>query len=164
MMPWFSVAPVTDESVFQTAAKVVSYTMDLKADADEVWAGLVSDRPLAWCKALNGQYTSERPFGVGTTRTIKVRGGLEARERFFIWDDAQRRHAFTFEQANLPLFSVFAEDYKVDPIEGGCRFTWTFAVSPSKFAALLFPLVWPLNKKLVLDGFIKDTVKHFGAL
>ncbi|RJQ79777.1 SRPBCC family protein [Pseudonocardiaceae bacterium YIM PH 21723] len=163
-MPKFDLAPIADESVFTTADRVFSITLDLKADADEVWAGLVADRPLAWCRLLNGRYTSERPFGVGTTRTVKVLGGGTVWERFFIWDDAQRRHAFVVEQASLPMLSVFAEDYKVDPVEGGSRFTWTFAISPSKFAAPLFPLVFPLIKKLLLSNITKDTVQHFGAL
>ncbi len=61
------------------------------------------------------------------------------------------------------LFTVFAEDYKVDPIEGGgSSFTWSFAISPNKLAAPLFPVAFPLNKKLMMDGLFKDTERHFG--
>lgn len=161
-MVWFNLAPVADDSIFATAPHAYSYTLDLAAPADDVWAGLVADRPLAWCRTLSGRYTSPRPFGVGTTRAVTVMGLLKLRERFFIWDDANRRHAFYVEQANVPVFRRFAEDYQVTPTRSGCRFTWRFAFEARTGIGLPFALAQPVNKTLILDGFMRDTRKRFG--
>lgn len=164
MPSWFNLTPAQDERVFETARHVYRYEMHLPASADEVWAGLVADRPLAWCRALNGRYTSGRPFGVGTTREVGVMANtLKLRERFFIWDEARRRHAFYVEQTNLPLFSLFAEDYEVTPTAQGCRFIWRFAMEGKKGLGPMFAMTQPMNKWLLLDGLIRDTERHFKA-
>ena len=155
----FKAAPVADESVFTSASHVYSYTMYLRAGADEVWAGLVADRPLAWCGPITGRYTSPRPFGVGTTREVKALG-ITLRERFFLWDEERRRHAFTVEQASVPAFGTLAEDYQVDPVDGGARFLWRFALD----GAPGLRLIGPLQRKLVFNRLIRDTEKHFGVL
>ncbi|RJQ79435.1 SRPBCC family protein [Pseudonocardiaceae bacterium YIM PH 21723] len=162
--PWFDLKPATDDSVFRTASYVRPMVMRLAASADEVWAGLVADRPLAWCTALDGHYTSARPFGVGTTRFVTVDRVLHLRERFFLWNEAERRHAFTVLQTNLPLFSEFAEDYRVEPIDGGCRFSWTIAFSPNKATAPVLPAVFPIMSKTLMDGLVRDTERHFGTI
>jgi len=61
MSLWFNLSPVHDESIFETARHHYRYEMNLPVSADEVWAGLVADRPLAWCKALDGRYITDCP-------------------------------------------------------------------------------------------------------
>lgn len=163
MALWFNLSTVADERIFNTARHTYRYEMNLPASADEVWAGLVADRPLAWCRALNGRYTSSRPFGVGTTREVVTANLLKLRERFFIWDEVNRRHAFYVEQTNLPLFSFFAEDYQVTPTANGCRFIWQFAMEGRKGLGPMFSWPQPLIKRLLLDGLIRDTERHFKA-
>ena len=159
---WFNLKKPQDDSVFETATYHYSYVMSLPVSADEVWAGLVADKPLAWCKMLDGQYTSSRPFAVGTTRAVGAAfNALKLRERFFIWDDAQRRHAFYVEQMNVPFFAMFAEDYQVKPTAEGCEFTWRFAFEPRKGFKLILDLVELPNKLVLFDGFKRDTEKHF---
>jgi hypothetical protein len=158
---WFNLEPVTDDKFFRTAPRVHSYILDLPVHPEEVWSGLVADNPLHWCRALSGRYTSARPFGVGTTREVAVRGALKLRERFFLWTEPTR-HAFYVEQANVPGLRRFAEDYQVTPTADGCQFTWRFAFEPSPTIKLPFSVA-AVNKKLVLDGFIRDTHRHFGG-
>jgi hypothetical protein len=160
----FNLPVVTDDSIFDTAPLCFSYEMNLPVSADTVWAGLIADRPLGWCRALNGRYTSKRPFGIGTVREVGVIGNLlKLRERFFIWDEENRRHAFYVDQTNLPLFSLFAEDYQVTPTADGCRFVWRFAMAGSKGLGPIFALSKPLTKRLLLDGLIRDTERYFNA-
>lgn len=157
----FDLNPVSDERVFTTARHTHSYEMKLPVDADVVWKGLVADRPLAWCRALSGGYTSEQPFGVGTTRTVTVSRALVLRERFFVWDEENRHHSFYVEQTNLPLFSMFAEAYRVTPTDTGCTFTWKFAMEGRAGTRNAVALSQPLTRKLLLERLIRDTEKHF---
>jgi len=160
----FDMSPATDASVFETATHHYRYEMNLPVSADTVWAGFVADRPLAWCRSLSGRYTSSRPFGVGTTREVGVTANLiKLRERFFIWDETKRRHAFYVVQSNLPLFSMFAEDYQVTPTADGCRFVWQFAMEPRKGFGAAVALTQPLFKSMLLDPLVSDTKRHFNA-
>jgi hypothetical protein len=157
--PWFSSQPV-DETFFATAPVVLRGVFDVARPAAEVWADQVADNPLAWCRILKRiDWTSPRPFGVGTTRTASALGGANVlHERFFLWEEG-RRMSFHVVEASVPFFARFAEDYLVEPIaEGSCRFTWTIAMEPS---ALGKPGV-PLNKRL-LGTLFTDTRKHYAA-
>ncbi|MGS2805915.1 SRPBCC family protein [Nocardia sp. MW-W600-9] len=160
-MARFSLDPVTDETFFDAATHTIRYDIDLDVDADLVWRGLVADKPLAWCRTLDGEYTSARPFGIGTTRRVKVAAALVLHERFFLWDEAARRHAFFVEAANLPVFRSFAEDYSVVSTPNGCRFTWRFAFEPRPRMRLPLAVSQPLNRKVLFDGFIRDTTRRF---
>lgn len=159
---WFNLKKPQDDSVFETATYHYCYVMHLPVDADTVWAGLTATRPLAWCKKLDGQYTSMRPFSVGTTRAVGVLlNTLKLRERFFIWNEEERRHAFYVEQMNVPFFEMFAEDYQVKPTASGCEFTWRFAFEPRKGLKVFFDLVELPNKLFLFDSFKRDTENYF---
>lgn len=151
-----------DESIFETAPIVRSFSLDLPVPATKVWEGLSNDTPLAWCRLLsNGRYTSPRPFAVGTTREITVGRTMRLREEFFRWEEG-RRHSFWVTQSSVPLFRRFAEDYLVEPTATGCRFTWTFAFEPAKPIARPSALVaW--GSKPVLAWLKRDTQRHFGG-
>jgi hypothetical protein len=162
MTIWFNLKKPQDDSIFETATYRHSYVMNLPVDADQVWAGLTADRPLEWCKMAKGHYTSNRPFMVGTTRAVNAGfNTIKLRERFFIWDDVKRRHAFYVEQMNAPFLEIFAEDYQVTPTSTGCEFIWRFAFEPRKGMKLMFGLVDIPNKIILLDSFKRDTEKHF---
>jgi Polyketide cyclase / dehydrase and lipid transport len=121
-----------DEGFLTSAPTRYSETFAIARPAGEVWGELVSQEPLHWCRILSVGWTSERPFGVGTTRQVKVLGGaMSLEEYFFIWEEG-RRYAFYATQANLPLFRHVAEDYTVEP-DGPdrCRFTWAVALEPT---------------------------------
>ena len=162
MAHWFDLQPC-DGEFFDSAPFRYSYPMYLPVPAEQVWAGLVADAPLAWCKLLhNGHYTSERPFGVGTTRSVGVvRGALNLRERFFRWEEG-RRHSFEVVQASVPAFKRLAEDYLIEDVPTGCRFTWTFAYESGAALGPLGRLTGPPNAA-VFNSLVRDTRRHFGA-
>jgi hypothetical protein len=128
--------------------------------ASEVWAELVADGALSFCRSLRGaRWTSPRPFGVGTTRTMPALfGALVIEERYFRWEEG-RRKSFCVERASLPMFRRFAEDYLVaETSPTTCRFTWTIALDP-------YPAMRPGDpvNALIVRGLFKDTRRHFGA-
>jgi hypothetical protein len=154
----FPLAPV-DEGFFTAAPARYSDTFAIARPAAEVWREFVSDKPLSWCRGLSIRWTSERPFGVGTTREAKSLGGaMRLEERFFIWEEGHRQ-AFYVTEANVPVFKRFAEDYVVEP-DGSerCRLMWTFALEPT---ALGRP-GGPVNG-IVFRRLFADTRRHFNA-
>lgn len=159
----FTLDPV-DLTFFHTAPSVSRQIMELAAGPDEVWAALTAKRPLSWCRMLTHvRFEGEPPYGAGAARHVEVGGVLRMRERFFHWDEAGRRHAFYAESANLPVFQAFAEDYLVEEIPGGSRFTWTFASAPRRGLGLALKLGAPVNNQL-FASLASDTVTRFGAL
>lgn len=73
-------------------------------------------------------WTSPPPYGPGTTRTVHMLGGLVGDEVFLAWDPG-RHMSFRFTACSTPWVTAFAESYDVEPTAGGCRLTWTLALS-----------------------------------
>jgi len=156
-LPSFSSQPV-DETFFDTAPLRLRATFDITQPATDVWAELTGESPLAWCRILQSvEWTSARPFGVGTTRTVRSLGGTNVmNERFFRWEEGRRKSFYVIE-ATAPLFARFAEDYLVEPTsDASCRFRWTIAADPR----LPAPLANPVNKPL-LGSLFRDTARHY---
>ena len=153
-----SLEPV-DDSYFERAPQRFSRTWSIPQPAETVWGELVGDQPLRWCRGLSVRWTSPRPFGVGTTRAIKIAGGLSTgEEHFFIWEEG-RRYAFYFTHANLPVFTSLAEDYLVVPDGANrCLFTWRIGVTPSPLGKPGTPL-----NRLLFASFFRDTARYFDA-
>ena len=51
MTHWFDLEPVGVD-FFDTAPHIFTYSIDLAAEPDVVWAGLTADEPLSWCRLL----------------------------------------------------------------------------------------------------------------
>lgn len=157
--PWFS-CKSADESFFETAPMRLRGTFDVPRPAAEVWGELTEERPLHWCRILNDvSWTSPRPFGVGTTRTVKALWGASVlKERYFRWEEG-RRHSFYVLETTNPMLRRLAEDYLVEPTgDSSCRFTWLIAVEPR---ALARPAN-PINRR-ILTTLFQDTDRHYGA-
>jgi hypothetical protein len=158
-MPRFSLEPC-DETFFASAPYRYVDAMEIPQPAAKVWDALTADGTLSWCKLLAGaEWTSPRPFGVGTTRRMKVGfGALVIDERFFRWEEGTRK-SFYVERASLPLFKQFGEDYLVEPLTpSSCRFTWTLAANPLPAARLGAPI-----NGLLAKSIFRDTRHHFKA-
>ncbi|MCU1657884.1 MAG: Polyketide cyclase / dehydrase and lipid transport, partial [Pseudonocardiales bacterium] len=126
MTRWYPLE-AADETFFDTAPYVYRYPVELPVAPERVWASLTSDRALAaWGFGLHSlDWTSPRPFGVGTTRSVVLPGRTIAiHERFFRWEEG-RRKSFHGTETNRPLLRRFAEDYLVEPTAAGSRFIWT---------------------------------------
>lgn len=152
----------TDETFLNAAPKRFVRTFAIARPAAEVWADLTAPNALGWCRMVAGdgvEWTSERPFGVGTTRRARVLGGLLAvDERYVVWEEG-RRKAFVGDAVNLPLIKRIAEDYVVEP-DGpdACRFTWTIAVETTAIGRPGGPL-----NAAVFRSMFKDTERHYSA-
>ena len=104
----------------------------------------------AWPRFFKGirqvTWTSPKPFGVGTTRTV-VLDTLTVWEHFFRWEPG-RRLSFYMTGISLPLVRRLAEDYLLEEISPGrTRFTYTVAAWPTPGARLVGPLLrWNFGK------------------
>ncbi|MDP9117049.1 MAG: SRPBCC family protein, partial [Actinomycetota bacterium] len=149
-MTWYPLL-ACDESFFEDAPFVYRYPVELAVPPERVWQSLTSDRALAdWGLGLSSlEWTSPRPFGVGTTRSVVLPiKAMAVRERFFRWEDG-RRMSFYATEANRALVTRFAEDYLVEQTPTGARFTWTMAMEPTGKTLPVLRLASPLNRLLL---------------
>jgi hypothetical protein len=156
--PWFATQPV-DETFFDTAPVQLRETFEIPRPASEVWSELTSDDALSWVRVIDKiTWTSPRPFGVGTTRTVSAVRGLNVlNERFFRWEDGRRKSFYAIE-ASVPGFGRFAEDYLVEPVsDTSCRFTWVVAIEPTAVGRVNMPV-----NRMILGTLFRDTRRHYG--
>jgi hypothetical protein len=156
---WFKLTPC-DEDFLESDPRRQVGVFEISQPAARVWEALTSDDALSWCRALSSvTWTSPRPFGVGTTRTVRLPlGAMSLKEVYFRWQDG-RRKSFYVSEATLPLFRRFAEDYLVEETSpSSCRFTWTVASEPSPVGRPGAPL-----NALAARRLFSDTRRHFGA-
>ena len=158
-MQRFKLQPV-DEAFFEAAPWRFMRAFEIGRPANEVWAELVADGALSFCRSLRGaKWTSPRPFGVGTKRTMpSLFGALVVDEVYFRWEEG-RRQSFYAERTSLPMFRRLAEDYLVEETSpGSSRFTWTIVLDPNPLARLGKPL-----NVMIVNGLFNDTRRHFPA-
>ncbi len=104
------------------------------------------------------EWTSPKPFGVGTTRNVHMSGDLVGYEVFIAWERGERM-AFCFTHASSSVIVAFAEDYQVTPLpEGGCRVTWRMAMENKGVSALLMP-VTGVFMRMMLKRWLKNFKK-----
>jgi hypothetical protein len=91
--------------------------------ADAVWSAFLDGKAWTdWLPLTGVTWTSPRPFGMGTTRTVEI-GAQRVEETFFAWTEGERM-AFRFDRSTFPVQAA-VEDYQVRPVPGGCEVTWT---------------------------------------
>ncbi len=93
------------------------------AESWPVWASVITK--VTW--------TSPPPHGVGTTRTVTMRGAIVGDEEFLAWEP-HTRMSFRFNESSTATISAFAEDYRVVPTADGCTLTWIMALRPNGLA------------------------------
>lgn len=101
------------------------------------------------------RFTSEPPYGVGTTRDIELKI-LTVKERFVVWEPGKRLTFCTYA-STLPIVSEMLEDMRFEPTgDGGTRFSWDVHYTPTK---LMQPrLIHGLARK-VFEGMFRDTAE-----
>jgi carbon monoxide dehydrogenase subunit G len=109
--------PITPEQLFDVLADAQSWPQ---------WASVITD--VTW--------TSPEPRGIGTTRTVTMRGNIVGAEEFLAWEPFSHM-AFRFNESTSNAISAFAEDYRVVPTADGCHLTWVMAMKPSGLAGRL---------------------------
>lgn len=137
---------ITPEQLFEVLAD---------AEAWPHWASVIT----------NVTWTSPEPRGVGTTRTVDMRGGIVGEEEYLVWEPFSRM-AFRFNECSTKAVAAFAEDYRIEVIPGGCRMTWTLAQKPKGPAKLAMFAVRPLLNMgfhRFLTNLRRYTDKRFAA-
>ncbi len=106
------------------------------------------------------EWTSPKPYDIGTTRTVYMSGNLEAYEEFIAWERGKRM-AFKFVGASKDNIEVFGEDYIVEDLGNGrCRLTWIVVMEPKGLGKYFIRLGKPLMAKMFAGIMQKGLPKY----
>jgi L,D-peptidoglycan transpeptidase YkuD (ErfK/YbiS/YcfS/YnhG family) len=123
-----------------------------------------------WVPAIkNVEWTSPKPFGVGTTRTVTLAGKMIVNEEFIAWKPGEQM-TFKFTTGSTGSLRAFGEDYRVTDLGNNrCLLCWTMAMQPvgvSKLFMTVFKptMGWYLNKLLKnLQVYVQKNVSPVTA-
>jgi hypothetical protein len=143
MTRWHSLEPV-DAQFLVSAPHIFRYERRFAATSERVWESITSDASAAaWGRMINEvAWTSSPPHGVGATRE-SVALGARARSRYFRWDEGSGYSMFVYE-STARVFTRYAEDFVLQPDDGGTLFTFTAAIEPKAALALPFKAFAPV--------------------
>ena len=97
--------------------------------------------------AINAvEWTSPKPYGIGTTRTIQGPGGA-IEEEFWGWEDG-RSMGFWFTAPAVLIFAALAEEWRLEPTGANtCTLTWRYAFETPRLARPLQPVIAAVFKR-----------------
>ncbi|CAA0095471.1 putative protein [BD1-7 clade bacterium] len=143
------------------APVLIENTIEIDCSAERLFAIFEDEHAwTVWGSSLEEViWTSPKPFGVGTTRTVKMAGGIMGVEQFTAWE-TNRRMAFCFTESSMPNMAAFGEDYVVESLgENRCKLVWYAAFWPSNaFATGCFKVLKPVMT-WYLGSFLKGLKK-----
>lgn len=87
--------------------------------------------PVAWTQWLpitKVEWTSPKPYHVGTTRTVEIKDNI-VDETFIIREEGSRM-AFRFDRSGFPV-TAGVEDYHIVDAPGGCELHYSCRMSPT---------------------------------
>lgn len=155
----------TDASFYDTAPARFDNSIDISLPASSVWKILEDDHSwTVWAGVIDKvEWTSPKPFGLGTTRTVTMAKGLMIGwEKFIAWD-AGKRMGFCFTEATMDGVARFAEDWYVTAKEDGtCRVRWIMCMEPkgiNRFIIKAFSPIMTWNFKRYLNNLKKYAEK-----
>jgi uncharacterized protein YndB with AHSA1/START domain len=103
------------------------------------------------------EWTSPKPFGVGTTRTVTLKT-MTVYEKFIAWDPG-KRFTFYFTATSTPSAHAFIEDYRLKASgQGGTKFTYTVAYEPRLPLKMAGPVA-----KLILGNMFRNGARSLAA-
>lgn len=112
----------------------------------------------AWPGIVGVDWTSDKPYGPGTTRTVHLVGGLDVYEDFFVWDPPHQM-AFHLYGATEKIWSRFGEHYAVTDLGNDrCKLVWRFSSTPAGIYKWLMP-PGRLMIRFVLGGYMRRLQK-----
>ena len=85
-------------------------TVDLAITPEQLFEVLADETSWPhWASVITKvTWTSPEPRGVGTTRTVEMRGGITGHEEYLVWQPCTRM-AFRFNEASTGAIAAFAE-------------------------------------------------------
>lgn len=124
-------------------AAPIRFVNEVEIDATPERLFEVFEDETAWPKwfkdIVSVEWTSPKPFGVGTTRNVELKA-MSVSEKFFIWEPG-KRFAFYFTEMSVPLMKAFCEDYRLEPIgDGKTKFTYIVACEARWLLKILGPV------------------------
>ncbi|ULN50398.1 SRPBCC family protein [Mycolicibacterium goodii] len=134
---------ITPEQLFEVLADETSWPQ---------WATVITDV----------EWTSPQPRGVGTTRTVRMRGNIVGHEEFLAWEPFTHM-AFRFNSTTSNAISAFAEDYRVVETPQGCHLTWVMAIKPSGLAGRLGMLLGKPVMAWLFQRFLHNLRRYSDA-
>ena len=140
-LPFVPCGP-SDTSLYENAKVRYVFSRELPVTPDVLFD--IFEDPDSWSRWATGIgrviWTSEKPYRVGTTRTVVFWGGMEVYEEFLQFERGSEM-AFVFYGTSELVWTQFGEHYRVEPVgEGSCRLTWTVAYDPAGTFGTLHPL------------------------
>jgi Polyketide cyclase / dehydrase and lipid transport len=137
---------LVDDQFFTDAPLVVPAPVELDAPPARVWEALGSDAMWSWAPIID-RVTWLTPHGVGCVRRLRLLKVNTIEEEFYRWDEGVRA-TFRVVAQTRPLLNGLAEDFLLEPLDGGARtrLTWTMAAD---FRGL------PAPPKALLPGLVK---------
>src|SRR5262249_53297426 len=95
-------------------------------------------------------WTSSKPYGVGTNRTVWLTLG-SADEHFFRWE-RDRRFSFYLAATSMPLVHALAEDYLLEELASGkTRFTYSVGIEPRLALRIAGPIA-----RMLIDSVLRN--------
>ena len=146
-----------DDAFFESAPLVVPAVVDLDAPPARVWEVLGSDAMWSWAPIVDQlTWLTSRPQTVGATRRLRLLKVNTIEEEFYRWDEG-RRATFRVTQQTRPMLNGLAEDFLLDPLDGGARtrLTWTMAIAPKGV---------PAPPKALLPALVKGNAAAIGGI
>lgn len=146
---------------FETAPRLFTAETEIEATPDRIFD--VFEDAHAWTvwagPIQNVEWTSPKPFGVGTTRTVTMMGNMVGEEVFIAWERGKRM-AFCFTRASTSTIGAFAEDYQVEDLgDGKVRVRWVMAMEPKGPSRLTLALFGPVMS-WALRGMLGNFKKY----
>ena len=111
------------------------------------------------------EWTSPKPYGVGTTRSVHMIGNMIGHEEFVEWERGKRM-AFSFVGCSKNATEKFIEDYRVTDLgDGSCKVEWHMAMETRGFSRHMMFLTRPLMRMANRRMFkkFKQYVEAFAA-
>ena len=120
-----------DEHLLETAKARAIAEREMAVSAEQLFATL-EDGPswIKWTGVIREvTWTSPKPFAKGTTRTVKLAGGINLDEVFWAWEP-NRRMGFSVTAASIGWLNAFTEVYEIAPLSSErCKLRWVVAAS-----------------------------------
>ncbi len=148
--------PVTLD-FFNTANLRVTTVMDAKCSVERLMETLSGDTVWTeWAPAISKvEWTCDKPFKQGATRTVYLAGGNAVKENFFVWEEGEHI-AFYVEESTMSGMVSFGEDYIIEKTADGIRLTWTVAIQLTGIGAFFIPA-----SRMVMGMMFKRWLKKY---
>jgi hypothetical protein len=153
-----------DISYFNTAKNRFKAVVEIDSTPEKIFACFEdADSWKKWAPPITDvKWTSPKPFGMGTTRTVSMIAGLVGDEVFIAWD-YPKRMAFCFTHCSHKMVESFAEDYLVTPLDNGkTRLEWTMGITNKGIGNITIVLFSPFMRmanQWMLERFKKYVEK-----